>query len=200
VTQVDVGKAEVATDEPDDMDAVLLVQITRGDRMALELLYARVRLPIFQYLLHLTPDRRNAEEILQDTLVAVWKNAASFAGKSSVRAWIFGIARQRTLKRLRRREPTHVVLDAADAEPSDQPGPEASLLAMLDRAELARALDHLNPVQREVLLLTFVHQLSYQEMAEVMEVPIGTIKSRLNGAKRSLRLLMRAEEEAGDDH
>lgn len=200
VTQVDVWEAQAVAGEPDDTDVALLVRIAHGDRSALDLLYARVRLPVFQYLLHLTSDPRNAEELLQDTLVAVWKNAHSFAGKSSVRAWIFGIARRRAYKRLRRREPIHVALDAVDGEPSEEPGPEAALLASVDRALLARALEQLNSAHREALLLAFVHQLSYQEIAEVMDVPMGTVKSRLNGAKRSLRQLLSAEEEAGHEH
>ncbi len=199
MTQVDVWEAQAVADEPEDKDVALLARIAHGDRLALEQLYAQVRLPVFQYLLHLTSDHRNAEELLQDTLVAVWKNACSFVGKSSVRAWIFGIARQRAYKRLRRREPVYLALDAAETEPSDQPGPEAALLATMDRVELAQAVEQLNPVHREVLLLTFVHQLSYKEIAEVMDVPIGTVKSRLNGAKRSLRQLLCAGEEARDE-
>lgn len=200
VTHVDVWEAQAVIDEPDETDVELLARIALGDRPALELLYARVRMPVFQYLLHLTSDSRNAEELLQDTLVAVWKSACGFAGKSSVRAWIFGIARQRAFKRLRRREPVYVALEAAETEPSEEPEPEAALLALVDRAELAAALERLHTVQREALLLTFVHQLSYKEIAEVMHVPVGTVKSRLNNAKRSLRQLLRtAENEVGDE-
>ncbi|HET8905971.1 MAG TPA: sigma-70 family RNA polymerase sigma factor [Ktedonobacterales bacterium] len=200
MTQVGVWEVDRVADEPVDSDSELLARIAHGDRIALELLYARVRLSVFQYLMHLTSDPRNAEELLQDTLVAVWKNAHAFAGKSSVRAWIFGIARQRAFKRLRRREPVYLTLEVADAESSGEMEPETALLASANRAELARALDQLSTGQREVLLLTFVHQLSYKEIAEVMNVPIGTIKSRLNGAKRSLRQLLYVEEEAGDEH
>ena len=93
MTHVDMWEVQAVADEPDGTDVELLARIAQGNRPALELLYAPVRLPVFRYLLHLTSDSRNAEELLQDTLVAVWKNAKSFAGKSSVRAWIFGIAR-----------------------------------------------------------------------------------------------------------
>lgn len=199
MTQVDVWEAQAVAGEPDEMDVALLARVAHGDRRALELLYERVRLPVLHYLLHLTSDRRNAEELLQDTLVAVWKNARSFAGKSSVRAWIFGIARQRAYKRLRRREPVYVALETADAEPSEEPEPEAALLAMAERAELARALAQLNTVQREVLLLAFVHQLSYKEMADVMDVPVGTVKSRLNSARHALRQHLSTGKEADDD-
>lgn len=200
MSQVEVWEAQAVADEPEDKDVTLLARIANGDRLALEHLYARVRLPVLQYLLHLTSDRRNAEELLQDTMVAIWKNARSFAGKSSVRAWIFGIARQRAFKRLRRREPVCLTLDAVESEPSGQPGPEAALLATVDRKELAHALEQLNPVHREVLLLTFVHQLSYKEIAEVIDVPIGTVKSRLNGAKRSLRQILCAGDEVRDEY
>jgi RNA polymerase sigma-70 factor (ECF subfamily) len=196
VVQADVREADAVDDRPDDIeDAELIARVARGERSALEALYARHQAALLVYLLHLAPDRGTAEELLQDTLVAAWKNAHSFAGRSSVGAWLFGIARRRAYKRLRRREPAYLALDAADTVADTAPEPEAALLASVDRAELVGALGRLAAMHQEVLLLAFVHQLSYAEIAEVLDVPLGTVKSRLNHAKRALRALLRAADE-----
>ena len=81
----------------------LMQRIAGGDREALTELYMSYRRPLFHYLLQLTPDYGLAEELLQDTLVAVWKSAHSFEGRSSVLTWLFGIARRQAHNTLRQR-------------------------------------------------------------------------------------------------
>jgi len=167
-------------------DAVLLRRIAAGDRDALEALYQRYQRPLFRYLLQLTPDRELAEELLQDTLVAVWKAAGEFQGRSSVRTWLIGIARRQAHNTLRRMAlPVADPTELEDVE-STAPEPEAAALAAADREALTRALAQLAPLHREVIVLTFVHGLSYQELAGVLGIPVGTVKSRLSNAKRAL--------------
>lgn len=184
------------TDSVDMAEVALLQRIAQSDRQALADLYLRYRTPLFQYLLQFTPDRGLAEELLQDTFMAVWKGAASFQGKSRVRAWLFGIARRRACKQLRYPDPpladvTELQLHAAkDAEP------ETMLTRQLARDELASAMNRLPRSHREALLLTFEYQLSYQEIADVLQIPMGTVKSRLSIARRALRALLSGEEEA----
>jgi len=185
-----------AVDPPDEGDALLIRRIAHGDRQALTDLYLRHRQALFHYLLQFTSDDGVAEELLQDTLVAVWKNARSYKGDARVLAWLFGIARRRACKRLRRRELPQADLAELETVPAEDPEPEAALLASVTRAEIAAALAQLAPQHREALLLAFVHELSYAEIAAVLEVPLGTVKSRLNHAKRSLRAVLRAGEEA----
>ncbi len=180
-----------------DTGAELLAWIARGDRQALADLYAREGTSLLHYLLQFTADRGLAEELLQDTFVAVWKNAGSFAGRSRSRAWLFGIARRRACKRLRRREPPLAGLDGLEALPTSDAEPEAALFARLDREALLAGIEQLSDIHREALLLAFVHELSYAEIAEILDVPVGTVKSRLNHAKRALRALLTVREEAG---
>src|SRR5215472_10348028 len=88
-------------DKPTDDDKQLVKRIGAGDRQALSELYTRYQRLLFNYLLQLTPDFGLAEELLQDTLVAVWKSACSFEGRSSVRTWLIGIARRQAHNTLR---------------------------------------------------------------------------------------------------
>jgi RNA polymerase sigma-70 factor, ECF subfamily len=184
------------TDSVDMAEVALLGRIAQGDRQALADLYLRYRLPLFQYLLQFTPDRGLAEELLQDTFMAVWKGASSFQGRSRVRAWLFGIARRRACKKLRYSDPPLADVTELELRAAEDSEPETMLARRLARDELLAAMRRLTPDHREVLLLTFEYQLSYQELADVLQVPMGTVKSRLSNAKRALRALLSGGEEA----
>jgi RNA polymerase sigma-70 factor (ECF subfamily) len=173
------------------VDHTRLRRTARGDGRALEELYARHGAALFGYLLVLTPDRGLAEEVLQDTLVAAWKGAGSFAGRSSVKTWLFGIARRKVRDALRRRGLPLAADDSLlEALPTGEPGPEDALLSGVRSAELAGCVARLGAVHRETLALVFFHELSYAEAAEVLMVPVGTVKSRLSNAKRALREML----------
>jgi len=170
-----------------DRDRATVARIAAGDRDALTELYGRYQRPLFAYLLLLAPDRGTAEEILQDTLVAAWRGAGRFDGRSSVQGWLFAIARRRAHAALRRRAVPLTAEIALAAVPSPEPGPEEAALAGASRDELVAGLRAIAPVHREALVLALGEGLSYQEMAEVLGVPMGTVKSRVSNAKRALR-------------
>lgn len=176
-------------------DAQLIRRIARGERQALSELYARHQRALFAYLLQLTPDYGLAEELLQDTLVAVWKSARSFEGRSSALTWLIGIARRQAHNTLRQRRIPLADLSELEYLPANDLEPEEAMLANVARDELAQAFCQLAPVHREVLLLTFVQEFSYQETATILDVPLGTVKSRLSNARRALRALLDAKED-----
>jgi RNA polymerase sigma factor (sigma-70 family) len=176
-------------------DRHVVERIAAGDRDALTALYTTYQAPLFRYLLQLTNDRGLAEEVLQDTLVAVWKSARTFEGRSSVQTWLIGIARRQAHNTLRRRALPRADVAELEILPSSNPEPEDAVLAKAEQEELATAIRWLSPVHREVLTLTFMHDLSYGEIARVVGVPEGTVKSRLSNAKRALRALLKGAEE-----
>ena len=175
-------------------------QITRriaaGDREALSELYACYQRVLFNYLLQLTPDYGLAEEILQDTLVAVWKSAHRFEGRSSLRTWLIGIARRQAHNTLRQRKLPLADESEMKSLTASEPEPEVYALASIARDDLAEAFRRLVPLHREVLALVFVYELSYQETAAILDVPVGTVKSRICNARRALRAVLDAREEA----
>ena len=175
-----------------DSESEIVARIAAGERQALDVLYQRHAQPLFGYLLNFTSDRGLAEEILQDTFVAAWRSASRFEGRSSVKTWLFGIARRQAHNVLRRRNLIFTDDAALDQTPSDEPEPEMTALINADRQAVVAAIERLNSTHREVLLLAFVQELPYAEMAELLEVPVGTIKSRLSNAKRLLRQLLEA--------
>lgn len=170
-----------------DGDGALVARMADGDETALTGLYERHAGAVLAYLRQLTGDPDEAEELLQDTFVAAWRAAPGFAGRSSARTWLFGIARRRARDDRRR----HRLPLAGPSELGGlvARGGEDLALARLELAELSEVARRLSAAHREVLALALVHELPLAEVARVLDVPVGTVKSRLSAARRALQSL-----------
>ncbi len=187
----EVGAATFpASHDPACDDAGLLGRISQGDEDAMAAFYrAHGRVVLAQVLL-VAGERVLAEEIVQDTMLAVWRGAGSFRGESSVRSWVIAIARRQTRDRLRSRR-LWVVDDAFLADqPGSGPGPEVTALDRAELAEVKGAIRELAVAHREVLGLAFGSGLSLPEVAGVLEIPVGTVKSRLTAARAALSRIL----------
>jgi RNA polymerase sigma-70 factor, ECF subfamily len=180
--------------DADRDDARLLRRIAQGDQGAMGEFYRRLGQVVFaQILLVVGGERALAEEIVQDTMFAIWRGAGSFRGESRVRSWVIAIARRQARDHLRRQR-LRVVDDAVLAgRPSLGPGPEFVALERAEVAEVANAIRLLAPAHREVLGLAFGAGLSLPEVAGVLEVPLGTVKSRLTAARTALGRVLKEE-------
>jgi RNA polymerase sigma factor (sigma-70 family) len=165
-------------------DAALLAQVAGGDGGALARLYQAYAGRLFGYLLRLCSDRMVAEEILQDTMLAVWRSAGGYAGAATMSTWLFGIARRQAYYRLRGTPPPAPHEPADRADPG--PGPEELAIAAAGGTSLAGAVGDLPDHQRDVVALVFVAGLPLAEAAAVLGVPVGTVKSRLHHARATL--------------
>jgi RNA polymerase sigma factor (sigma-70 family) len=166
----------------------LLRKVAAKDRKAFEVLYHLYYRRLFGYLLKLTRRSDLVEEVLNDVMLAVWKGAASFDGRSRPSTWIFGIAYHKALKALARRpqEPD----EPEGPEPVEPDEPE-SLAARRELAGvLGQALGSLPAEQRAVVELAYYYGLPYQEVAEIVGCPVNTVKTRMFHARRRLRELL----------
>ena len=171
-------------------DVQLLRRIGQGDEDAMAAFYREHGRVVLGQVLLVAGERVLAEEILQDTMLAVWRGAASFRGESSARSWVIAIARRQTRDRLRSHR-LRVVDDAFLADqPSPGPGPEVTALDRANLAEVTGAIRELAPAHREVLGLVFGSGLSLPEVAGVLEIPVGTVKSRLTAARTALSRIL----------
>lgn len=171
-------------------DAELLRRIGKGDEDAMAAFYREHSKVVLAQVLLVTGERALAEEIVQDTMLAVWRGAASFRGESSVRSWVIAIARRQTRDRLRVRR-LRVVDDAfLAAQPGSDPGPEVMALDRAELAEVKGAIQGLAAAHRELLGLVFGTGLSLPEVAGVLEIPVGTVKSRLSAARTALNRIL----------
>ncbi len=176
----------------------LLSRAGLGDRAAFATLYEKSSSHLFAVVVRICRDRAQAEDILQEVYVNVWRAAGGFdAAQSQPLTWLTSIARNRAIDSLRRAQTQpqlHTAniaddedTDVYDTTADDQPGP----LEMLSRASDARALSHcmkdLSAPQRQSLALAFYDGLSHAEVAEKMGEPLGTVKSWVRRALLSLK-------------
>jgi RNA polymerase sigma factor (sigma-70 family) len=169
-------------------DGELIARVARGERRAFEILYRRYYPRLFGYLLHLLRSRELAEEVLDDTMVAVWQGAGRFEGRSRGSTWIFGIAYRRALKSFARRRPREAASGEEElAQLSAPESPEHDLESKERREVVLAALQELPVEQRAVVLLTYFEDLPYAEIAGILGCPVNTVKTRMFHARRRLR-------------
>jgi RNA polymerase sigma-70 factor (ECF subfamily) len=162
-------------------------RIAAGDRDAFEKLYKAYQTRLFRYLLRLVGDTGKAEELTNDTMVAAWKAAGSFKGQSKPSTWLFAIARNKGLNAMRGLQPVMVDVETAVAVVATSDSPEKTVSRGNLQAAMKQALSQLSADHREVVELAFYQELSYQEIAEIMQSPVNTVKTRMFYAKKKLQ-------------
>jgi RNA polymerase sigma factor (sigma-70 family) len=188
VNRPDQSTAQVDAVAPDreDDDARLIRLIAAGDEDALTDLYRRHGQVVLSQILFVVEERALGEEILQDTMLAVWRQAGAFRGESRVRSWMIAIARRQARDRLRRKRLQVVDDTALVNRPSPGAGPELAALERADVVDVAAAIGTLGRRHREILGLVFASELTLAEIAEILQIPVGTVKSRLAAARTAL--------------
>jgi RNA polymerase sigma-70 factor (ECF subfamily) len=177
----------------------LIQGMAAGDSQALDLLYAKYGRAILAFLMaHLHENRQLAEEVLQDVMLAAWDHAASFRGDSKVKTWLLVIARNRALNALRRHSPIWVELNEDLTAVDDETSPLERVQRQVKGQALRKAIDSLPNQHREILTLVFYEQLSGVEVAQVLGISEGTVKSRLHRAKDALRRVLQLMGETND--
>jgi len=194
-----MGEKALVNDSPrDDPDLMLIQAMAEGDARALDELYARHGGGILSYLTGYLRDRQLAEEVLQDVMLAAWNSAGRFRGDSKVRTWLLVIARNRAINTQRKRSPQLVPLEDDLNSFSTDTGPLEKVVKNSEHQALRQALETLPPAHREILTLVFFHQLTGPEIADVLGITVGTVKSRLHRAKETLRRIMQMTGEISD--
>lgn len=165
-------------------DAVLIAAAQAGDRPAVEELLARYQERIYRFGLRMCGDEDSAREVLQETMLAAFRNLPGFRGQASLSTWLYQIARSFCIKERRGTRPAaQLEADLVDATPA----PDLQVHARQVGQALAAAIRELAPEQREVLVLRDVEGLSAQQAAEVIGIEVGALKSRLHRARMALR-------------
>lgn len=179
-----VGQAE-PTDE------ALARRFSDGDVAAFDLLVLRHRDAVYRFVRsRLGPQRTEAEDVTQDALVEVYRNLHRFEGRSRLRSWILGVAanvcRSRRRSRIfgpHREPPDDEMLREL---PDCSAGQEEALARSELQAAVKQAIDGLGPEHRCVVTLRDMEGLSYQEIADALQIPVGTVRSRLHNARALL--------------
>jgi RNA polymerase sigma-70 factor (ECF subfamily) len=173
-------------------DEVLIGRIANGDRLAMQVLFARHHVRVFRFVVRLVRNESTAEDLISEVFLDVWRQADRFEGRSAVTTWLLSIARFKALSALRRRPDEELDEETAGAieEPSDDP--EVALEKKDKGAIIRKCLTGLSAEHREIIDLVYYHEKSVEEVAEIVGIPENTVKTRMFYARKKLAELLKA--------
>ena len=173
-------------------DEALIGLISSGDRDAMRLLFARHNVRVFRFLKRMVGNDATAEDLLSEVFLEVWRSAGRFDARSQVSTWILGIARYKALSSLRQRSFDELDADTCESLEDLADDPEISLQKKQDSTLLQECLKQLSTAHREVLDLIYYHEQSIEDVARIIGVPPGTVKTRAFHARKRVAELMAA--------
>jgi RNA polymerase sigma-70 factor (ECF subfamily) len=183
------GDQQAAARAGAEGEALLIRRVAAGETRAFEELYRLYHPRLTRFLINILRRPHLVEEALDDTMMVVWRRPGSYTGASKVSTWIFAIAYRTALKALSRLDEPQEDLDA-DYRPSPDQDPEQVLGGRQVQKLLLNAMDKLSSDHRVVVDLTYYHEAGYREIAEIMNCPVGTVKTRMFHARQKLKDLL----------
>jgi len=174
----------------------LIAGCRNGDELAWEALVRRYQGRVFGVALHYLRDREEARDVAQDVFVKVYRSLEKVRDGDTFLAWLLRLTRNQSIDRLRRltarRTDRAVPVEEAAELPDPAPGPESDGLGGERRRLLYRALGRLSPLNREMILLKDIQELKLVEIADLLDVPVGTVKTRSHRARLELAQAIRS--------
>src|SRR5436305_1388682 len=165
-----------------------------GDAAAWDALFRRYQLPLYVYIFELVRDEQTSLDIVQETFINAARYLGNLRENAKFGSWLFGIAHQKCIQRWRKQAREEMLRDEfANAPAQFETAPDDLLIREEEEAEFMRLLNELPPPQRSVLLLHFVEEFLLEEISGITGVSLGTVKSRLHYAKKSLKKLLEAK-------
>jgi RNA polymerase sigma-70 factor (ECF subfamily) len=172
-------------------DEILIGRIAKGDRLAMQVLFARHHVRVYRFVLRLVNDASVAEDTISEVFLDVWRQAGRFEGRSAVSTWLLAIARFKALSALRKRSDDELDEEAAAAIPDTADTPEVALQKK-DKSEVLReCLKSLSPEHREIIDLVYYHEKSVEDAAQIIGIPENTVKTRMFYARKRLSELLK---------
>src|SRR2546428_5793234 len=171
-------------------DEVLIGRIANGDRLAMQVLYARYHVRVFRFVLRLVRNESTAEDLISEVFLDVWRQAGRFEGRSAVSTWMLAIARFKALSALRRRPEEELDERTAEAIEDTSDDPQTALEKKDKSAIIRKCQTGLSAEHREVIDLVYYHEMSVEEVAEIVGIPENTVKTRMFYARKKLAELV----------
>jgi RNA polymerase sigma-70 factor, ECF subfamily len=171
-------------------DETIITAIAAGDGGAMRILYNRHHVQVFRFVTRLVGDAIAAEDIVSEAFTDVWRHAGRFEGRSTVATWIMAIARFKVLSARRRRHDVELDERVAETVADQACTPEEAILEMDRSAQLRDALMKLTTGHREILDLIYYHDKTIDEVAQIIQIPKNTVKTRMFYARKRLAQLL----------
>jgi RNA polymerase sigma-70 factor (ECF subfamily) len=173
-------------------DEELVARIAKGDRLAMNVLFARHHMRIFRFVLRLVKDETIAEDLIGEVFLDVWRQAGRFEGRSQVSTFLLAIARNKAFSALRKRREDSLDDDVAGQIEDEADDPEVTVQKVDKGAALRACIERLTPEHREVIDLVYYHEKSVEEVAAIVGAPEATVKTRMFYARKRLSELLKA--------
>jgi RNA polymerase sigma-70 factor (ECF subfamily) len=174
-------------------DEVLIARIAGGDRLAMQVLFARHHVRVYRFVLRLVRNEATAEDLISDVFLDVWRQAGKFEGRSAVSTWMLSIARFKALSALRRRPEQELDDETAEQIEDQSDDPEVALAKKDKAAVLRQTLSKLSAEHREIVDLVYYHEKSVEEVAGIVGIPEATVKTRMFYARKKLSELLKEQ-------
>jgi len=174
-------------------DEVLIGRIANGDRLAMQVLFARHHVRVFRFVLRLVREEATAEDLISEVFLDVWRQAGKFEGRSQVSTWLLAIARFKALSVLRRKPEQELDEETAEAIEDTSDTPDVVLEKKQKSDLIRKCLTGLSAEHREIIDLVYYHEKSVEEVAEIVGIPEATVKTRMFYARKKLAELLKAQ-------
>jgi len=159
--------------------------LQKKDQNAFQTFFYIYKNRLYYYFYKLLENQEDAEELTMETFFRIYRNAGTFRGESKVSSWVFGIARRVCLEHLKEKNKSIKTLELYEGDAVSEGSP------INEDVELVRkAIEKLAPYEREVLFLAYYEELPYEDIAKVLDIPVGTVKSRVFNAKAKLKRII----------
>jgi RNA polymerase sigma-70 factor (ECF subfamily) len=178
---------------PATSDEVLIGRIANGDRLAMQVLFARHHVRVYRFALRLVRNEATAEDLISDVFLDVWRQAGKFEGRSAVSTWLLAITRFKALSSLRRKPDQELDEETAEAIEDTADTPEITLEKKEKGEVLRKCMNALSAEHREIIDLVYYHEKSVEEVAEIVGIPEATVKTRMFYARKKLAELLKAQ-------
>ena len=174
-------------------DEVLISRIAGGDRLAMQVLFARHHVRVYRFVLRLVRNEATAVDLISDVFLDVWRQAGKFEGRSQVSTWLLSIARFKALSQLRRKPEDELDDETAEAIVDTADDPETALEKTDKGALLRKCMSGLSAEHREIIDLVYYHEKSVEEVAEIVGIPEATVKTRMFYARKKMAELLKEQ-------
>jgi RNA polymerase sigma-70 factor (ECF subfamily) len=165
---------------------VLIERIAGGDRLAMQVLFARHHVRVYRFVLRLVRNEATAEDLISEVFLDVWRQAGRFEGRSAVSTGLLAIARFKALSALRGRKEAELDDEFAETLEDQADDPETSMQKKDTSEILRKCLTALSAEHREIIDLVYYHEKSVEEVAEIVGIPQNTVKTRMFYARKKL--------------
>ena len=182
----------VTTSAARQSDRELVERVARGDRAAVRLLFMRHHARVYRFAARQTGSDMMADDIANEVFLELWRQAPAFEGRSEVSTWLLGIARFKALSALRKKKEEWIGDDDAAAIPDTADTPEVAVMKDDKATALRGMVNGLPEEHRTVIDLAYYHAKSVAEIAEILSIPVATVKTRMFYARKKLGEALKA--------